>query len=175
MAAIRRILYATDFSPASRPAFRRALELARANRAQLIALHVMTPPILYTPDGYALPQTYDRLLVDMRAAAQKQLDRLVAGAKTRGVRARGLLLEGVPHDRIVRAARSTRADLLVIGTHGRTGLARLFLGSVAARVIATATCPVLSVRAGTRSAARGHSERRPSPTRRRAAAGRRGA
>jgi nucleotide-binding universal stress UspA family protein len=151
MAAIRRIVHATDFSPASRPAFRRALDLARANRAELIVLHVMMTPILYTSDGYALPQTYDRLLADMQAEARKQLDRLVAGAKARGVRARGVLLEGLAHDRIVRAARSARADLLVIGTHGRTGLARLFLGSVASRVIATATCPVLSVRAGARS------------------------
>jgi nucleotide-binding universal stress UspA family protein len=151
MAKIRRILHATDFSPASRPAFRRALDLARASRAELVVLHVMTTPILYTPDGYALPQAYDRLLADMQTAARKPLDRLVAGAKARGVRARGVLLEGVAHDRIVRAARSARADLLVIGTHGRTGLARLFLGSVASRVIATAPCPVLSVRAGTRS------------------------
>jgi nucleotide-binding universal stress UspA family protein len=169
MAAIRRILHATDFSPASRPAFARALELARANRAVLIALHVMTPPIPYTPDGYALPQTYDRLLADMRATAQKQLGRLVADARARGVRARGLLLEGVPYDRIARAVRSTRADLLVIGTHGRTGLARLFLGSVASRVIATATCPVLSVRAGTKGAARPSRRRRARPARRRAA------
>jgi nucleotide-binding universal stress UspA family protein len=165
MAAIRRILHATDFSAASRPAFIRARELARANRAELIALHVMTPPVLYTPDGYALPQTYERLLADMRATARKQLDRLVAGAKARGVRARSLLLEGTPPDRIARAARSTRADLIVIGTHGRTGLARLFLGSVASRVIATATCPVLSVRAG----ARGGPTRRRAATRRRRA------
>jgi nucleotide-binding universal stress UspA family protein len=169
MAAIRRILHATDFSPASRPAFSRALELARENRAALIALHVMTPPIPYTPDGYALPQTYDRLLADMRATAQKQLGRLVADARARGVRARGLLLEGVPYDRIARAVRSTRADLLVIGTHGRTGLARLFLGSVASRVIATATCPVLSVRAGTKGTARPSRRRRARPARRRAA------
>ena len=164
MPAIRRIVHATDFSPASRPAFRRALDLARANRAELIALHVMTPPVLYTPDGYALPDTYKRLLADMRAEVKTHLDRLVAQAKAAGVRARGVLLEGVPHDRIVRAARSARADLLVIGTHGRTGLARLFLGSVASRVVATATCPVLSVRAATRGGGR----------RRRAASGRRG-
>jgi nucleotide-binding universal stress UspA family protein len=131
------------------------------------------PPVLYTPDGYAWPQTYDRLLVDMRAAAKKQLDRLVARAKAGGVRARGLLLEGIPPDRIVRIARSARADLLVIGTHGRTGLARLFVGSVASRVIAAATCPVLSVRSGTRSAARGRRSRRPGRSPRRAAARRR--
>jgi nucleotide-binding universal stress UspA family protein len=57
-----------------------------------------------------------------------------------------MLLDGTAHERIVRAARSKRADLIVIGTHGRTGLARLFLGSVAGRVVATATCPVMTVR-----------------------------
>jgi nucleotide-binding universal stress UspA family protein len=175
MAAIRRIVHATDFSPASRPAFVRALALARANHAQLIALHIMTPPVVYTPDGYAWPQTYNRLLADMRAAAKKQLDRLVARAKAGGVRARGLLLEGIPHDRIARAARSVRADVLVIGTHGRTGLARLFLGSVASRVIAAATCPVLSVRSGTRSAPRVRRPRRAGRARPRKAAGRRAA
>jgi nucleotide-binding universal stress UspA family protein len=161
MAAIRRIVHATDFSPASRPAFARALDLARANRAELIALHVMTPLVLYPPEVYVPAETYDRLLADMRADATRQLDRLVARAKAAGVRARGVVLVGIPHDRIVRAARSARADLLVIGTHGRTGMARLFLGSVAARVIATASCPVLSVRAGTTSPA-------PAPGRRQA-------
>ena len=57
-----------------------------------------------------------------------------------------MLLDGTAHERIVRAARSKRADLIVIGTHGRMGLARLFLGSVAGRVVATATRPVMTVR-----------------------------
>ena len=67
-------------------------------------------------------------------------------ARKAGVRAGGLLLEGVPHERIVRAARARKAGLLVIGTHGRTGLARFFLGSVAARLISSASVPVLTVR-----------------------------
>jgi nucleotide-binding universal stress UspA family protein len=62
------------------------------------------------------------------------------------VRATTLVLEGVAHEQIVRAARSKKADLIVIGTHGRTGLAKLFLGSVASRVVAAAHCPVLTVR-----------------------------
>ena len=62
------------------------------------------------------------------------------------MRARPLVLEGVAHDQIARTARSKRADMVVIGTHGRTGLAKFFLGSVAARVVAQATCPVLTVR-----------------------------
>jgi nucleotide-binding universal stress UspA family protein len=70
----------------------------------------------------------------------------VARARKAGVRATGLLLEGVPHERVARAARAKKVDLLVIGTHGRTGLAKFFLGSVAARVIASVSCPVLTVR-----------------------------
>jgi nucleotide-binding universal stress UspA family protein len=62
------------------------------------------------------------------------------------VRARALLLEGIAADRIVRAARSTRADLIVIGTHGRTGFTRMVLGSVASRVISQAPCAVLTMR-----------------------------
>jgi nucleotide-binding universal stress UspA family protein len=84
-----------------------------------------------------------------RAWARKQLDRLVARARAAKVRARGLLLEGVAHDQIVRAARREQADMMVMGTHGRTGIARFFLGSVAARVAAMAPCPVLTVRGRT--------------------------
>lgn len=146
MSGIRRIVHPTDFSPASRAAFSRAVELARANRAELTVVHVMTPIVPYLGEGYATPQAYEAMLASVRAQAQKQLDRLLARARARGVRARGLLLEGIAHDRIARAARARRADLIVIGTHGRTGLARFFLGSVAARVIAVAPCPVLTVR-----------------------------
>jgi nucleotide-binding universal stress UspA family protein len=147
MSRFRRILHASDFSPASRPAFRRAVDLARANRSRLTIVHVYTPVVPMVGEGYAMPQLYDRMLADVRADAQRQLDRLVAKARQAGARAKGLLLEGIPHDRIVRAARSTRADVVVLGTHGRTGLGRLFLGSVAARVVTLAPCPVLTVRA----------------------------
>jgi len=62
------------------------------------------------------------------------------------MRVRTLLLEGRTAEQIVRAARSKRAGMIVIGTHGRTGLTRFLLGSVAARVLAIARCPVLTVR-----------------------------
>jgi nucleotide-binding universal stress UspA family protein len=146
MRRFRHILYASDFSPASRAAFARAVELARADHARLTIVHVMTPVVPYVGEGYATPQAYEAMLTSVRDEARKQLDRLLRRARGRGARVQGLLLEGVPHDRIARAARGRRADLIVIGTHGRTGLARLFLGSVAARVIAMAPCPVLAVR-----------------------------
>ena len=146
MKRIRRILHPTDFSSASRPALERALGLARDSRAELIILHVMAPVIPVVGEGYIPPQTYEAIDTAARKSAQKKLDALVARARKAGVRARGLLVEGTPHDRIVRAAKAQRVDLIVMGTHGRSGLARLFVGSVASRVVSAAPCPVMTVR-----------------------------
>jgi nucleotide-binding universal stress UspA family protein len=143
----RRILHPSDFSPASRPAFTRALALAKASRAELLVVHVL-PVLPMIPDVYIASRTYDELQRGQRASGHKQLDRLVRRAKTAGVRASGILLDvGVPAERITRLARSWHADMIVMGTHGRTGLTRALVGSVAARVVATAHCPVLTVRA----------------------------
>ncbi|MBI2528299.1 MAG: universal stress protein [Candidatus Rokubacteria bacterium] len=146
MSTIRRILHPTDFSKASGAAFARAVEMARTNRAELLVAHVLTPAVPMVGDGYVSPKVYQEIEASARAAGQKHLGALVAKAKKAGARAKGLLLEGVPHDRIVRAAKAKRVDLVVMGTHGRTGLARFFLGSVAERVVAMASCPVLTVR-----------------------------
>jgi nucleotide-binding universal stress UspA family protein len=147
MPRLRRIMHATDFSPASTAALKRAMAMAKADRAQLIIVHVMTPPALALPgDGYISPSLYEDLEASARAQAQKRLNAIVGRARKAGVRATGLLLEGVPHERVARAARAKKVDLLVIGTHGRTGLAKFFLGSVAARLIASVSCPVLTVR-----------------------------
>jgi nucleotide-binding universal stress UspA family protein len=145
MSRVRRILHPTDFSTASSAAFARALEMARTNRAELLLAHVLTPVVL-AGDGYVSPQVYADIEASGKAEAQKRLGILTAKAKKAGVRARTLLLDGVAHEQITRAARTKRADLVVLGTHGRTGLARFFLGSVASRVVATATVPVLTVR-----------------------------
>jgi len=146
MKAIRNLLVATDFSPASRPALRRAVELASANEAALWIVHVAPPPGPISPDGYVLPRVYEEMEQAIRADAQKRLRTLLARARKQGVRGRALLLKGVPHEAIVRAARAHHADMIVLGTHGRTGMARFFVGSVAARVVAAAGCPVLTVR-----------------------------
>jgi universal stress protein A len=140
------ILHATDFSPASRAAFAKAIELARRDRAPLLIAHVMTPPLPMLGDGYVSPTTWDEIERSYRKASQKKLDAAVARAKAAGVRVRGMLLQGLPHEQIVRAARAQRARLLVVGTHGRSGVARFFVGSVAGRVVASAPCPVVTVR-----------------------------
>ena len=146
MSRIRRIVHPTDFSRASSAAFKRAVELAKGNRAELLLVHVLSSAVPIIADGYVSPEVYDDMAAAVRADGQKHLDALVKKAKRAGARARGLLLEGVPHERIARAARSKKADLVVIGTHGRTGFAKLFLGSVASRVLALSPCPVLTVR-----------------------------
>lgn len=146
MSRIRRILHPSDFSRASGAAFTKAVEMAATNRAELLVVHVLAPVMPMVGDGYVSPKVYQEIETTARAQAQKQLDALLAKAKKAGVRAKGLLVGGVPYEQITRAARSKRADLVVIGTHGRTGLAKFFLGSVAGRVVSIAPCPVLTVR-----------------------------
>ena len=140
------ILHPTDFSSASRRAFTHALALAREQRAELLLVHVLPTVMPMVGEGYMSPKTFDDLQRSIRGQAQKQLDRLLAKTKAARVRARGFLYEGVTTDAIVRAARAKRARLIVMGTHGRTGLTRLFMGSVAERVVGTSPCPVLTVR-----------------------------
>lgn len=143
----RRILHPSDFSRASGAAFKKAIEMAKAGRAELMVVHVVSPVLpMAAGDGYVSPKMYEEITASTRAWAQKQLDKLLAKAKQAGVRAKGFVLEGSAHEQIARFARSKHADLLVMGTHGRSGLAKLFLGSVAGRVVAAAPCPVLTVR-----------------------------
>lgn len=146
MPHVRRILFASDLSKASRKAFTTAIAMARVNRATLTILHVIAPFWPIVPEQYINTQTWDKIDSQARRWSQHQLRRLTEQARHAGIRVVGLLLEGDPAQQIVRTARSKRADLLVIGTHGRSGLARLFVGSVASRLVATASCPVVTVR-----------------------------
>ena len=140
------VLHPTDFSSASGTALRRAVAEARSRKTPLLILHVLAPVVPIVGEGYISPAAYEQMSSAARAWAQKKLDRAVAKAKTARVRARGMLREGVAHEQIGRVAKARHAKLIVMGTHGRTGVARFFLGSVAARVAATAPCPVLTVR-----------------------------
>jgi nucleotide-binding universal stress UspA family protein len=140
------ILYASDFSSASRAAFGKAVEAARRDHAELLVTHVMSPPVLADGAGFVAPATLATIARRHRKVSESKLKNLVARAREAGVRARGVLLEGVPAEEILRAARSRHAHLIVVGTHGHRGIVRLLLGSVAARVVAGARCPVLTVR-----------------------------
>jgi nucleotide-binding universal stress UspA family protein len=141
----RRILFATDFSQASQAAWQEAVAMGRADRSQLILAHALRVPAPLTPEGYVFPRASDELEAAVRKDATKQMELLLARTRKAGLRAQGLLLKGRPEDVIPRAAKKHGIDLVVVGTHGRTGLPRLLLGSVASRIIAGAGCPVLAV------------------------------
>lgn len=147
MGMFGRILAATDFSPASAPAVAQAVRLARAAGAELIFVHVYEPPGAASFGGYiASPSLYDDIEQALRDGAEKSLQPLAEDARRQGVKASAQVLRGIPHFAITEAAAANRVDLIVIGTHGRSGFFRFFLGSVAQKVVAAAPCPVMTVR-----------------------------
>jgi nucleotide-binding universal stress UspA family protein len=141
------IVHPTDFSDTAQTAEGQALMMARALGAELVIVHVAADPMLYgdTPFGRA---EVDRVYEAQREWAHRAVEARVAAARAAGVTARGIVRTGVPAEMIVRTADAERAAMIVMGTHGRGGLDRLLLGSVADRVLRTATCPVLTVREG---------------------------
>lgn len=99
------------------------------------------------PDVAMAARTFDELQRALRLRAEDEIGRLARTARRAGIPAcETVVTLGVPATVITRLAKSRRADAIVMGTHGLTGLARLLTGSVAARVIATAPCPVITVR-----------------------------
>jgi nucleotide-binding universal stress UspA family protein len=102
----------------------------------------LVPGYMYMP-----PKVYDDLYRSIELDARRRLDRLRRRARAAGIRVSTLLVEGVPHEQILRTARGRRAEMIVMGTHGRTGLKGVLLGSVATRVVSQAPCPVMTIRA----------------------------
>ena len=137
MLPIKTILAATDFSAMSMHALRFAGALARDYGARLIAVHVHYPLAAIYADAVVLDEEADQ------RAARAALNELCVP----GVRVEPCLAEGEPASMIVQVARETGADLIVMGTHGRGGLMRVLLGSVAEDVLRHAPCPVLTVKA----------------------------
>ena len=149
MSAYRRILAAVDGSRASAKGLREAIRLARAEPARLVLVHVVDAYVAFAAmDGIAVAAGAD-LLPALREGGQRILEKAQAMCAKHGVKAKAVLLErigGPAADRIVREARRQRADLIVLGTHGRRGVRRLVLGSDAELVVRTASVPVLLVR-----------------------------
>ena len=144
---MKRLVHPTDFSPASAKAFKKAIELAKANRASLAIVHVL-PTLPMVGDAYMAASAYEAMLQAHRRQAEQQMDRIVKRARSAGVRATGTVIDvGTAAERITAFAKRQNADLIVMGTQGRGLLARAVLGSVATRVASRASCPVMTVRA----------------------------
>jgi len=143
----RRILWPTDLSPLAKAALPHVLALASHPGAELITLHVLATPATYGYPGIVwLP--WDQVEKANREAAGRALDRLEKTIKRDrpSLRLRRVVTMGVAFEQIVKAARRFKCDLVVLATHGRTGLKHVLLGSVAENVVRRAPCPVLAVR-----------------------------
>jgi nucleotide-binding universal stress UspA family protein len=145
MPTIQRILFPTDFSEPAGHAWSYALTFAREFDAELHALHVVTPPprLSEAYAGYVNPET---LVEGLQAQATAALEGLVQDAKNRGLVCQSALRLGVDFTQIIDYALAARVDLIVMATHGRTGLAHALMGSVAEKVVRKAPCPVLTVK-----------------------------
>lgn len=137
MFSVKTILFATDMSPNADFAFGVACSLARDYGARLLVLHVYPPPLNH---GEVVARRQDDGYLENLGAELRRCQ------PPEGVPAEYLLEEGAAADTILRTAASNRCDLIVVGTHGRTGLRHLLMGSVAEQVVRKAPCPVLTVK-----------------------------
>lgn len=141
---IQHILVPVDFSGYAEQALEYAIGLARKLSARLTLVHAISMvPIGVVDGGSTLPYSY---IQDLEAEVQRTMETYLQRVQQAGLEGTVLVLHGVPFQSIVDTARDHNVDLIVMGTHGRTGLAHMFLGSVAEKVVRLAPCPVLVTR-----------------------------
>jgi universal stress protein A len=141
----RYILAPTDFSEYSKQAVEVAAGLAQKFGAKLMLLHVVELPA-YPTEGLVPSRVGVTLLEDLEQQARQELEKIVpapGGGKIEVIRR---VVVGIPYHKIVEVAAAEKVDLIVMATHGRTGISHLLMGSVAERVVRAAPCPVLTLR-----------------------------
>jgi nucleotide-binding universal stress UspA family protein len=141
---IRRILVPIDFSEHADHVIEWAQHLAKEHESHLILLHVYHLPVEFQQlEGAYLPPDF---WANVKKEAEQTLGRYIAKLRNQGVDAESVVREGYPATVIVDEAVTQKVDLIVIGTHGLSGLKHLLLGSIAERVVQKAPCPVLAVK-----------------------------
>ncbi len=146
MIDLRRVLVPTDFSTHSNSALTYAAAFAEKFGAELHLLHVVQDLALFLPDTVTVAPPTATAVEQFSEAARAALEGAVRELPLKGLKAFPVVREGAPYAEVVRYAKEADIDLIVMGTHGHTGLARLLLGSVAEKVVRSAPCPVLTVR-----------------------------
>lgn len=143
---IKQILVPVDFSEVSMQALDYAVELSKGFNAAVAAVFVVEPMYYAAPPtAYGAATQVAMLLDDQRKLGREQLGKIAARLTKRGVKCRTVLQEGTAYERIADTAKRLKADLIVMSTHGRTGLSHLLMGSVAEKVVRLAPCPVLTL------------------------------
>ena len=145
---IKVILVPIDFSSTSLDALESAVDFAKSFKAGLTVLFVIEPIYYAVPDFVGAPAAMGSLIEEQIRTGREQLLALQRRYAKRRVKLRTLMRTGTPYQEIVNTAKSLKADLVVMATHGRTGVTHLLLGSVAERVVRSAHCPVLTLRGG---------------------------
>ncbi len=140
-----RIVVPTDFSACAEEAWTLAGRLADAFGAELVLLHVLVEGPLFHEGPFNMDKAR-KVYEAARKWAEESLEQWGGTAREKGLKVRWVLRTGVPYREIVALATDERADLVLMGTHGRGGIDRALLGSVADRVVRLAPCPVLTVR-----------------------------
>ena len=152
MIAIKRILVPTDFSENGRKALELALHLARKFGAKITLLHIFELPAAAGQNIYHflskdLEESRQEIYGLFKSGSEEALEDLVRQFSEAKVSIEPLLIErGVPFEEVIRTAKALAVDLIVMNTHGRTGIPHLLIGSVAEKVVRKAPCPVLTVR-----------------------------
>jgi nucleotide-binding universal stress UspA family protein len=142
---IRLILAPIDFSEFSKQAVESALGLAQTFGAKLMLLHVVELPA-YPIEGFVPSTMGTTLQEDLERQASLDLAQLLPATPSHKAEVTRRVVIGTPYRKIVEVAEAEKVDLIVMATHGRTGLSHLVMGSVAERVVRTAPCPVLTIR-----------------------------
>lgn len=139
------ILFATDFSESSDHAFQYALSLARKFDSRLAIIHVISEPVDLR--GFYVPHiSFDKLEEEIEQGAQKLMEKFCRTHSQDYSKVESFVVPGIPYDEIIRKALEIGADLIVIGTHGRTGLDHVLFGSTAEKVVRKSTVPVMTIR-----------------------------
>ena len=142
---IKKILFATDFSEGSINALPYAVDIAMRHGAKIYAVHVIFD--MTKAAGWYVPHaSSEEVYADLEKSARKQLEKTFSEDMRKFKDFENVLLRGTPYEEITKFAEANKIDLIVLATHGRTGIDRLIFGSTAEQVVRYAPCPVLSVR-----------------------------
>jgi nucleotide-binding universal stress UspA family protein len=142
---IGKILFPTDFSEGSSQALEYAFDMAKRYGAKLYLVHVIYD-IVKAAGWYVPHASMDEMYKDIEKSAEKELGRFGLEELRNFKGVERTVLKGVPHTEIVKFAKDTKIDLIIMGTHGRKGVGRILFGSTASQVVRYAPCPVLAVR-----------------------------
>jgi len=145
MKVFKTILFAVDFSQSSDYAFQFALSLAKKYDARLLIIHVINEPVDLR--GFYVPHiSFEKLEQEIEEGAKKMMEKFCRAQIKDYSNYETFIVPGIPYDEIIKKAQEQSADLILMGTHGRTGLDHVLFGSTAEKVVRKSPVPVMTVR-----------------------------